>query len=106
MFCESEMRDAFILFQDFFSSWLASRKIKLLFAFSNFTTFVKFCCKEFGKPRPLVSPQNAAVCRLLHKAKSGDLERDTLAFFSDAETWERVPSNPFRDINRSQGKLL
>lgn len=53
-------------------------------------------------------PQNVGIATtgIATEPKVGtNLERETSAF-PDAETWERVPSNSFRDTSRSQEKAV
>lgn len=103
MFCESEMEDVFVFFQNFSLSWLANKKIKLLSAVINLTTFSSFFVKNLanqGHWCPLRRPQSAGHST---KPKWGAIWRDP-CFLSWCSNMFEGTLSPFRDIHRSQGE--
>lgn len=103
MFCESEMKDAFVLFQNFSLSWLANRKIKLLSAVINLTTFSSFLVKNLANQRPwcpLRRPQSAGPST---KPKWGPIWRDP-RFLSWRSNMFKGALSPLQRHSREPGR--
>lgn len=91
------------MFQDFFLSWLINGKVKL-FAFINLTAVTKFSCEKSETKTHVVSSECSSLQACPQSQKWGPVWRERpLPFFSDAETCERVLSNPIRDTSKCQG---